>query len=161
MGVLVKEGETSVRVVVQRAIGAMVSVNHEMVAQFDGLGIVLLVGVTASDTAKDLEYMVDKVLHLRIFPDSEGKMNQDVLQAQGDILSISQFTLYGDVRKGRRPNYMRAAGPDMAEPMYDEFNERLRALCPRVHTGRFGAMMQVKFTNDGPVTILLDSERTF
>ena len=149
------------RVVVQRSFGAKVRVDDDIVAEFDGLGLVLLVGISADDSAKDLEYMVDKVLHLRVFPDEEGKMNQDVLQVGGDVLSISQFTLYGDVRKGRRPNYMRAAPPDVARPLYDAFNDGLRALCPRVHTGRFGAMMQVSFTNDGPVTILLDSERSF
>ncbi|GGJ06021.1 putative D-aminoacyl-tRNA deacylase-like protein [Alicyclobacillus cellulosilyticus] len=148
------------RLVVQRSGPARVRVGDEVIAAIER-GLVVLVGVGADDTASDALSMADKVAHLRIFPDADGKMNLDVRQAGGEVLSVSQFTLYGDVRKGRRPNYMRAAEPKTAEALYEVFNEALRRFGVPVQTGRFGAMMQVELVNEGPVTILLDSERVF
>jgi D-tyrosyl-tRNA(Tyr) deacylase len=117
----------------------------------------LLVGVTHEDTEKDAKYLADKVAGLRIFEDEAGKMNFSVTDAGGAILSVSQFTLYGDCRKGRRPNFMAAAAPAEAERLYDYFNQELRAGGLQVETGVFGAMMDVSLTNWGPVTLLLDS----
>lgn len=148
------------RVVVQRSGRARVTVDGETTGEIDR-GLVLLVGVSHDDTVLDADYLADKVAHLRIFEDASGKMNQSVLDTHGDVLSVSQFTLYGDVRKGRRPNFMQAAEPEMAKRLYDYFNEQLRALGLTVATGMFGAMMQVELSNDGPVTILLDSTRAF
>jgi D-tyrosyl-tRNA(Tyr) deacylase len=148
------------RIVVQRSRAAQVTVDGEVVGAIDR-GLVVLVGVKQGDTPADAEYMAEKVAHLRVFEDENGKMNLDVRAVGGDVLSISQFTLYGDVRKGRRPNYMQAAPPDQALPLYEHFNASLREYGVRVETGRFGAMMDVTLTNDGPVTILLNSERTF
>jgi D-tyrosyl-tRNA(Tyr) deacylase len=148
------------RIVVQRSRQASVTVDGAVVGQITH-GLVLLVGVKAGDTEEDIRYMAEKVAHLRIFEDDDGKMNLDVLQVGGQVLSISQFTLYGDVRKGRRPNYMNAARPEEALQKYEQFNEALRSYGLLVETGRFGAMMDVALVNDGPVTILLDSERNF
>lgn len=148
------------RVVVQRCSEARVTVAGEVTGQIQH-GLLLLVGVTHGDSDSDVQYLADKVAHLRIFEDEAGKMNHDVLEVGGSILSVSQFTLYGDVRKGRRPNYMDAARPEEAVQRYEQFNEALRSHGLVVETGRFGAMMDVSLTNDGPVTILLDSERTF
>jgi D-aminoacyl-tRNA deacylase len=148
------------RIVVQRSKQASVNVDNQCVGEISH-GLVLLVGIKEGDTLSDIQYLAEKTAHLRIFEDDTGKMNLDVLQIGGEILSISQFTLYGDVRKGRRPNYMLAAAPERAEPLYHEFNERLRQYGLAVHTGIFGAMMDVFLVNDGPVTILLDSERQF
>jgi len=147
------------RLVVQRSGPASVTVDGHIVGEIDG-GLVVLVGIKRGDTKDDIAYLVDKLAHLRVFADANGKMNVDILQAHGSVLSISQFTLYGDVRKGRRPNYMDAAPPAQAQPLYACFNEQLRALGLCVQTGIFGAMMQVSLVNDGPVTILLDSERS-
>lgn len=146
------------RIVVQRSREASVTVDGSIVGNID-FGLVLLVGVKVGDTEQDARYLADKVAHLRVFHDHEGKMNYDVLTVRGSVLSISQFTLYGDVRKGRRPNYMEAAGPEAAARLYEFFNEALRAFELRVETGVFGAMMDVRLCNDGPVTILLDSGR--
>lgn len=146
------------RIVVQRSREASVTVDGSIVGNID-FGLVLLVGVKVGDTEQDARYLADKVAHLRVFHDHEGKMNYDVLTVRGSVLSISQFTLYGDVRKGRRPNYMEAAGPEEAARLYDFFNDALRAFELRVETGVFGAMMDVRLCNDGPVTILLDSGR--
>ncbi|MCL6597675.1 MAG: D-tyrosyl-tRNA(Tyr) deacylase [Alicyclobacillus macrosporangiidus] len=148
------------RAVVQRSGPACVRVEGEVVGRVD-FGLVVLLGVRAGDTEDDARYLAEKVAHLRVFADAEGKMNLDVREAGGSILSISQFTLYGDARKGRRPNYMEAARPEEAEPLYERFNEYLRGWGLRVETGRFGAMMEVSLVNDGPVTILLDSQRLF
>lgn len=117
----------------------------------------LLVGITHEDTERDIEWMADKLAGLRIFEDESGKMNSSVQDVGGSILSVSQFTLYGDCRKGRRPNFMAAARPEQAEPLYDLFNERLRTLGLEVATGKFGAMMDVHLINDGPVTLVVDS----
>lgn len=144
------------RVVVQRSKEASVSVEGEIVGAIDR-GLVLLVGVTHEDTPADVRWMADKVAGLRIFEDDGGKMNHSVQDVGGSILSVSQFTLYGDCRKGRRPNFMAAARPEQAESLYDAFNEALRGLGLRVETGRFGAMMDVSLVNDGPVTLILES----
>lgn len=148
------------RVVVQRSRAAKVTVDGQVVGQIEH-GLVLLVGVRTGDTASDVTYLAEKVAHLRIFPDEAGKMNRSVADIGGQILSISQFTLYGDVRKGRRPNYMEAAEPALARVLYDAFNEALQEQGLRVDTGVFGAMMEVSLVNDGPVTLLLDSARQF
>ncbi|BDG36912.1 D-aminoacyl-tRNA deacylase [Saccharococcus caldoxylosilyticus] len=145
------------KVVVQRAKKAKVTVNGEVVGAI-GHGLVLLVGVTHSDTLEDVAFIADKIAHLRIFEDEAGKMNLSVLDVGGDILSVSQFTLYGDCRKGRRPNFMEAAKPDHALPLYEALNEALRQKGIRVETGKFGAMMEVELINDGPVTLIVESK---
>ncbi|ATO50605.1 D-aminoacyl-tRNA deacylase [Brevibacillus laterosporus] len=144
------------RVVVQKAKASSVSVNGDVVGKIEQ-GLVLLVGITHEDTIKDVEFVADKVANLRIFEDEEGKMNYSVQETGGQILSISQFTLYGDCRKGRRPNFMAAARPEVAEPLYDQFNEVLRSKGLQVETGRFGAMMDVQIHNHGPVTLIVES----
>lgn len=145
------------RVVVQRCASASVRVDGETVGEI-GPGLMLLVGVTHDDTESDARWMADKVAGLRIFEDSEGKMNHSVLDTGGGVLSVSQFTLYGDCRKGKRPNFMAAARPEQAEPLYETFNDLLRARGLVVETGKFGAMMDVALVNDGPVTLILDSK---
>ncbi|MNO34096.1 D-tyrosyl-tRNA(Tyr) deacylase [compost metagenome] len=144
------------RVVVQRCKDAKVTVD-EIVTGEIGKGLMLLVGVTHEDAEKDAKYLADKIAGLRIFEDDAGKMNYSVTETEGAILSVSQFTLYGDCRKGRRPNFMGAAAPAEAERLYDYFNEVLRAGGLQVETGVFGAMMDVSLTNWGPVTLILDS----
>jgi len=145
-----------VKVVIQRSKTAQVTVNQEVIGAIDK-GLVLLVGITHEDNEQVVQKMADKIVSLRIFEDAEEKMNLDVLQAEGAILSVSQFTLYADCRKGRRPNFLNAAKPDAAERLYDYFNSCLRDKRLQVETGQFGAMMDVQLTNDGPVTIILDS----
>ncbi len=145
------------RVIVQRTQRAEVRINGEIVGQI-GKGYVLLVGITHSDIETDANYIAKKVAQLRVFEDTEGKMNRSLLDIGGAVLSISQFTLYGNVRHGNRPSFVQAARPEQAEPLYQYFNTRLRTEYGlQVETGRFGADMQVDFINDGPVTILLDS----
>ncbi|MCE0451797.1 MULTISPECIES: D-aminoacyl-tRNA deacylase [Brevibacillus] len=144
------------RVVVQRTREASVTVAGEIVGQID-YGLMLLVGITHDDTEKEVEFVTDKIANLRIFEDEEGKMNFSVLDKGGQILSVSQFTLYGDCRKGRRPNFMAAARPEQAEPLYELFNAKLREKGLHVETGRFGAMMDVRLLNDGPVTLIVES----
>lgn len=144
------------RVVVQRTREASVTVAGEVVGQIEH-GLLLLVGITHEDSEKDVEFVADKVAHLRIFEDEAGKMNHSVLDTGGQILSVSQFTLYGDCRKGRRPNFMSAARPEQAEPLYEMFNSKLREKGLQVETGRFGAMMDVQLLNDGPVTLIVES----
>ncbi|WP_019120101.1 D-aminoacyl-tRNA deacylase [Brevibacillus massiliensis] len=145
------------RVVVQRSRAARVTVAGEEVGRIEH-GLVLLVGITHEDTEKEVSYVAEKVAHLRIFEDEEGKMNHSVLETGGQILSVSQFTLYGDCRKGRRPNFMAAARPEQAEPLYELFNQKLREKGLVVATGKFGAMMEVSLVNDGPVTLIVESE---
>lgn len=147
------------RVVVQRSKEASVSVAGQTVGQIEQ-GLVLLVGIRHEDTLTDVKWMADKVVNLRIFEDAEGKMNLSLKDIGGQILSISQFTLYGDCRKGRRPNFMAAARPEHAEPLYDQFNACLREQGVVVETGEFGAMMDVQLTNWGPVTLVIDSQET-
>lgn len=144
------------RIVVQRSKQASVTVGDEIIGQIEH-GLVLLVGVTHTDTEKDVEFAAEKVANLRIFEDDEEKMNRSVLDTGGQILSISQFTLYGDCRKGRRPNFMAAARPEHAEPLYELFNQKLREKGLRVETGRFGAMMEVSLQNSGPVTLIVET----
>nr|WP_295969645.1 D-aminoacyl-tRNA deacylase [uncultured Bacillus sp.] len=144
------------RVVVQRSKEASVTVNNQQVGSISN-GLVLLVGITHDDTEEDAVFLADKVIHLRIFDDEQGKMNLSLLDTNGSILSVSQFTLYGDCRKGRRPNYMAAAKPEYAARLYHRFNELLRMKGAKVETGEFGAMMDVRLMNDGPVTLILES----
>ncbi len=147
------------RAVVQRVTRAKVTIEGKVKGEI-GVGYMVLLGVDEKDTEKDLDYIVEKLTGLRIFEDEEGKMNRSILDVQGSILLISQFTLYGDARKGRRPSFIRAARPDVAIPLYEAAIARLSRVLP-VQTGEFGAEMQVELVNDGPVTILLDSERNF
>jgi len=146
-----------VRVVLQRSKEAKVEVDGKVVGSIEK-GFVLLVGITHSDELEDAKYLAEKIAHLRVFEDENGKMNQSILDSGGAILSISQFTLYGDTRKGRRPNFMNAAKPDQAKELYDQFNILLRDQGLTVETGIFGAMMDVHLINDGPVTLILDSK---
>ncbi|OZB90542.1 D-aminoacyl-tRNA deacylase [Paenibacillus sp. XY044] len=145
------------KVVIQRCKEAQVTVEGEVTGAISQ-GLMVLVGVTHEDTEKDAKYLADKVAGLRIFEDDEGKMNHSVMEVGGGILSVSQFTLYGDCRKGKRPNFMAAAKPDAAEGLYECFNRELRDKGLEVATGRFGAMMDVTFTNWGPVTLIIDSK---
>lgn len=145
------------RVVVQRSKAASVTVAGEITGQIEN-GLVLLVGVTHEDQEDDAAYLADKIVNLRIFEDDAEKMNLSLLDVGGQILSISQFTLYGDCRKGRRPNFMEAARPDQAVQIYDAFNRFLREKGVQVETGRFGAMMEVSLINDGPVTLIVESK---
>ncbi|OXM15397.1 D-aminoacyl-tRNA deacylase [Paenibacillus herberti] len=145
------------KVVVQRCSSAEVTVEGTSTGRI-GRGLMLLVGLTHEDEEADIRWMADKIANLRIFEDESRKMNLSVRDAEGEILSVSQFTLYGDARKGRRPNFMAAARPEQAEPMYEAFNDALRASGLKVETGRFGAMMDVSLVNDGPVTLILDSK---
>lgn len=144
------------RVVVQRVKKSSVSVNKKVVGKIDN-GLMILVGFTYNDNIKDLEYMVKKVLNLRIFDDENGVMNKNVLEVGGSILSISQFTLYADTKKGNRPSYIKALKSDEATILYNKFNELLNQKI-KVETGIFGAEMEVSLINDGPITIILDSE---
>lgn len=144
------------RVVVQRVNKSSVSVDNKVVGKIDK-GFTLLVGFTQGDTIEDIKYMVKKITNLRIMDDENGVMNKSILDTGGSILSISQFTLYGDAKKGNRPSYVKALGGSEASPMYDQFNEMLREHV-KVETGIFGAEMVVNIENDGPVTILLDTD---
>lgn len=145
------------RLILQRTSAAEVRIDGETVGQI-GKGFMVLVGITHTDTKADVERLAKKVAQMRVFEDSEGKMNLGLREVGGEILSISQFTLYGDCRKGNRPSFIHAARPEQAEPLYDYFNQVLREQYGlTVATGRFGADMKVDFINDGPVTLLLDS----
>jgi D-tyrosyl-tRNA(Tyr) deacylase len=144
------------RAVVQRVTNARVRIDGEVVGEIV-TGLLVLLGVTHTDTAEQARWLADKIAGLRIFADGEGKMNRDVTEAGGGILVVSQFTLYGDCKKGRRPSFIEAAGADIAVPMYEAFVNAIRAQGIFTATGRFGAMMQVELTNDGPVTLILDS----
>lgn len=148
------------RAVVQRVTQASVTVEGEVVGEV-GPGLLVLLAAGGNDTDRDLDWMVRKVLGLRIFEDDDGKMNRDLLEVGGSLLVVSQFTLYGDCRKGRRPSFVRAASPDVAEPAVDRFVERARAMGVHCETGRFRTTMSVSLVNQGPVTLLLDSEKTF
>src|SRR4051812_35641316 len=145
------------RVVLQRSKAAKVVVADQIIGQIDS-GLVLLVGVTHGDTIDDAAYLAEKIVNLRIFEDENEKMNHSLLDVGGSILSVSQFTLYGDCRKGRRPNFMDAARPEEANELYEAFNEELRKRGVHTETSQFGAMMDVQFTNDGPVTLILESK---
>lgn len=142
------------KIVVQRSLKSSVKVDNKVVGSIEH-GLVLLVGFTYKDNLDIIDYMVDKVLNLRIFDDENGIMNKSLLDVSGDILSISQFTLYADSRKGRRPSYVNALNGEEAIKLYDIFNEKLRSHV-KVETGIFGAEMEVSITNDGPITIILE-----
>jgi D-tyrosyl-tRNA(Tyr) deacylase len=148
------------RAVVQRVSRARVTVDGATTGEI-GAGLLVLLGVAQRDTAADADYLADKITGLRIFEDDAGKMNRSVAEAGGAVLAVSQFTLYGDVRRGKRPSFDAAARPEQARELYERFVERIRAAGLRCETGRFQAMMRVELVNDGPVTILLDSEKTF
>lgn len=143
------------RVVLQRVSSASVTVDGAVVGEI-GRGFLLLVGFSGRDGDEQLEWMADKTTGLRLFADAEGKMNLSLADVGGAVLAVSQFTLYGDVRKGRRPSFVSAAPPELAEPLYDRFCAALRSRGLAVATGRFGAVMQVALVNDGPVTLVLE-----
>lgn len=148
------------RAVVQRVVSSKVSVGDETVGSINK-GLLVLLGVTHDDTSKDVDYMVDKIVNLRIFEDENDKMNLSVRDIEGDLLVVSQFTLYGDCRKGRRPGFSDAAKPELANKLYEEFVEVAKQHELRVQTGRFQANMLVDIANDGPVTMLIDSKKNF
>lgn len=147
------------RAVVQLVKKASVTIEKKTTGAI-GPGLLVLLGVARSDTGKDVEYMVDKILNLRIFPDQEGKMNLSVRDINGEVLVVSQFTLFGDCRKGRRPSYSHAAPPETADALYQAFVAAMGKYL-RVATGTFQAMMEVELINDGPVTLLVDSTKEF
>jgi D-tyrosyl-tRNA(Tyr) deacylase len=149
-----------VRAVVQRVSEASVSVDGKVTGSV-GSGLCVLVGVGHDDTDEDAEWMADKVVDLRIFEDEQGKMNRSVVDVGGGVLAISQFTLFGDARKGTRPGFVDAARPEVAQPLYARFCERVRARGLNVGEGVFRATMQVRIVNEGPVTLLLDSKKLF
>lgn len=144
------------KVLLQRCKNASVTVDGQVTGKINK-GYLLLVGITTTDTENELNYLVEKVAGLRLFEDAEGKMNHSIEEVGGSILSVSQFTLYADTRRGRRPSFTGAAKPEVAKPLWDLFNEKLQAKGLLVETGVFGAMMDVTFTNDGPVTIMLEA----
>ena len=148
------------RLVVQRVVESSVKVDGREVGRI-GKGFMVLCGVEDGDTQDDVRYCVDKTVNLRIFEDDEGKMNRSILADGGEMLAISQFTLHGDVRHGRRPSFIRAARPELAVPMYEAYCQGLRDAGVHVETGIFQADMKVSLINDGPVTLLIDSRRTF
>jgi D-tyrosyl-tRNA(Tyr) deacylase len=148
------------RAVVQRVTRARVTVDDQVVGEI-GNGLVVLLGVAHDDTKADADYLAPKIASLRIFDDGDGKMNLSVKEIDGGLLVVSQFTLYGDVRRGLRPSWSEAAPPEVAEPLYEYFVESSRKLVARVATGSFRKTMQVELVNDGPVTIMLDSRKLF
>lgn len=148
------------RAVVQRVSRARVIVGNHVVGEI-GRGLLVLLAVAQHDTEADADYLADKIVGLRIFEDDNGKMNKSVREAEGSVLAVSQFTLYGDVRRGKRPSFEAAAPPEKACALYEYFVERIRATGLRCETGRFQETMQVELVNEGPVTILLDSSKVF
>lgn len=148
------------RAVIQRVKRASVTVENEIVGKI-GKGLLVLLGVSTDDSEKDANYLVEKTLNLRIFEDSDEKMNLSLLDIKGELLVVSQFTLYGDSRKGRRPSFIEAASPEKANNLYEYFVSESRKQLLPVETGKFQAMMDVELVNDGPVTILLDSKKKF
>lgn len=148
------------RAVVQRVTRARVTIDGEIAGEIEH-GLVVLLGIARDDTKEDADYLAPKIIALRIFDDVEGRMNVAVKDTGGGLLIVSQFTLYGDVRRGLRPSWSDAAAPEIAEPLYDYFVESSRKLLGRVETGSFRKMMLVELVNDGPVTILLDSRKAF
>jgi len=146
-----------VRVVLQRVRAASVSIDGRVVGRI-GVGYCLLVGFTATDTPAEGDWMAAKIVGLRLFPDADGKMNRDLSEAGGEVLVVSQFTLYGDARKGRRPSFITAAPPEVAIPLYQHFLQAFRTHGLTPASGEFGAMMDVEIHNDGPVTLLLERE---
>ncbi len=148
------------RAVVQRVSRAQVSVNAEITGEI-GLGLLVLLGVGRDDAEADATYLAEKICGLRVFEDAQGKMNRSVQEVGGSVLAVSQFTLYGDVRRGKRPSFDAAAPPEKARQLYEFFVEQVRAHGLRCETGRFQEMMKVELVNEGPVTILLDSGKAF
>lgn len=148
------------RAVVQRVIESRVEVDGKIVGEISK-GLLLFLGIGKEDNEKDMDYLINKILGLRIFTDDFGKMNLSLLDIKGELLVVSQFTLYGDARKGRRPSFTNSALPEKAEALYEKFINRSRANGVRVDSGVFGADMKISLINDGPVTILLDSKREF
>ncbi len=148
------------RAVIQRVNNANVKVNDKITGEI-GKGLLVLLGVEEGDTNKDLDYMVDKIVNLRIFEDDNEKMNLSLIDTEGELLVVSQFTLLGDCRKGRRPNFMQAAKPDDANNLYERFVEKVKSKGIKTKTGVFQEHMMVNLTNDGPVTILVDSNKNF
>ena len=148
------------RIIIQRVTEASVTVDQQIIGSI-GQGVLLLVGFTDQDTEADLDYMVEKIINLRIFEDSQGKMNLSLADIKGELLSVPQFTLYADCRKGRRPSFINAARPEVAIPLYKRFNKKLAESGLVLQTGEFGADMKVALINDGPVTIMLDSQKNF
>jgi D-tyrosyl-tRNA(Tyr) deacylase len=151
---LIRQSE-NMRIVLQRVLRAGVTIEGMVRGEIDR-GLLLLAGFHDDDTEETLHWMAEKIVGLRIFPDAEGKMNRSLDEIGGAVLVVSQFTLYGDMRKGRRPSFIEAARPEIAIPLYERFVEILRELAVRVETGEFGAMMQVELVNDGPVTLILE-----
>ena len=143
------------KVLVQRVLNAKVEVNKEVVGEIKG-GLLLFVGFTHTDTSKEIDYMINRVLNLRIFDDENGVMNKSILDTNGSILSISQFTLYADSSKGNRPSYIKAMPGNKSIKLYDEFNTKLKEKNIHIETGIFGADMKVSLINDGPITIMLE-----
>jgi D-tyrosyl-tRNA(Tyr) deacylase len=150
----------AMRAVVQRVSRAQVTVNGVIAGKI-GLGLLVLLGVGRDDGEADATYLAEKIAGLRVFEDAEGKMNRSVQEVGGSVLAVSQFTLYGDVRRGKRPSFDAAAAPEKARELYELFVEQIRSAGLRCETGRFQEMMQVKLVNEGPVTILLDSGKGF
>jgi D-tyrosyl-tRNA(Tyr) deacylase len=148
------------RAVIQRVTCAKVKIEEQIVGEIEK-GLVVLLGVTHDDTTNDAQYLAEKIVALRIFDDADGRMNVSVNDVAGALLVVSQFTLYGDVRRGLRPSWSDAAQPEIAEPLYEYFVASARKLISKVETGSFRKMMQVELVNDGPVTILLDSRKLF
>lgn len=148
------------RAVIQRVSRGSVLIEDQETRSI-GQGLVVLIGIHPDDTIREIEWMSEKIIHLRIFEDEEGKMNRSLQDIGGEMLIVSQFTLYGDCRKGRRPGYSAAAPPSIAEPVYLQFVERVRSQGTTVETGTFRASMKVELVNDGPVTLLLDSDKQF
>ena len=148
------------RAVVQRVKKSSVKVDNKVIGSIDR-GINVLLGVEDGDTLDDVKYLVEKIVNLRIFEDEDDKMNLSLLDVNGEMLAISQFTLLGDCRKGRRPSYIKASKPDFANEMYEKFVESCRARIKKVETGKFQADMEVEIINDGPVTLLIDSKKIF
>lgn len=148
------------RAVIQRVLSSSVEVDSITIGQI-GSGINVLLGISKTDTEDDIKYIKDKILNLRIFHDEQGKLNKSINEVGGEILIVSQFTLYGDCRKGRRPSFVEALGGKEAEEIYNKFVESVRETGIKVETGKFGADMKVSIVNDGPVTILLDSTKNF
>ena len=148
------------RAVVQRAARASVSVAGKVTGAI-GPGLVVFLGIRTGDSDREIDWMADKIINLRIFPDADDKMNRSLQDTGGEMLIVSQFTLYGDCRKGRRPGYSTAAPPEIAEPVYQQFVQAVQRHNIRTGTGVFQATMEVELINDGPVTLLLDSEKTF
>lgn len=148
------------RAVVQRTNYSRVKVNGNIIGEINK-GLMVLLGIKKGDSNKDGQYLMDKIVNLRIFPDEDGKMNRSLIEIEGEVLLVSQFTLYGDVRKGRRPSFTEAGLPEEALPLFNNCVSYLRELDIKVETGEFGAEMSLTIENDGPCTILLDSEKHF